>query len=86
MIAAELPDLSERIQDLGMIKMISLSWFLTLFINVIPYQTAVDVMDAFFYDGARVLFILALTILDKNRDFLLKCADEGENFNSIPKL
>ena len=68
-----------------MIKMISLSWFLTLFINVIPYQTAVHVMDAFFYDGARVLFILALTILDKNRDFLLKCADEGENFNSIPQ-
>ena len=56
--------------------------FLTVFISVIPYQTAVYVMDAFFADGARVIFQLALTVLAKNEAFLLGCADDG-NENDI---
>ncbi len=36
------------------------------------------VMDCFFYEGAKVLFQLALVILAKNREFLLRCADDGE--------
>jgi hypothetical protein len=51
-----------------------------VFISVIPYQTAAYVMDAFFADGARVIFQLALTVLAKNEDFLLSCADDGEIF------
>ncbi len=61
-----------------MIKMISLSWFLTLFLSVLPYTTAAHVIDAFFYDGARVLFVLALTILKNNEEYLLDCSDDGE--------
>ena len=52
--------------------------FLTVFISVIPYQTAAYVMDAFFTDGARVIFQLALTVLSKNEEFLLNCADDGK--------
>ena len=74
----ELPDLDARLHELGMIRMISLSWFLTIFNSVIKYQSAVYVMDAFFFDGARVLFMLALTILKKNEEFLLKCSDDGD--------
>ena len=39
-------------------------------------------MDAFFADGARVIFQLALTVLAKNEAFLLSCADDG-NENDI---
>lgn len=77
LIGSEIPELHSRLRDLGMMKMIPLSWFLTIFINVLPYQTAVHVMDAFFFDGARVLFILALTILKNNEDYLVSCSDEG---------
>ena len=78
LIREEIPDLHTRLNDLGMIKMISLSWFLTLFLSVIPYQTAVYVMDYFFFDGARVLFILALTILKSNEEYLMNCTDDGK--------
>lgn len=78
LIGSELPNLHSRLKDLGMIQMICLSWFLTVFISVVPYQTAVYVMDAFFADGARVIFQLALTVLAKNEEFLLTCADDGE--------
>lgn len=51
-----LPELHAKLDELGMMKMISLSWFLTLFISVMPYECAVNVMDCFFYDGAKVIF------------------------------
>ena len=37
-VKAELPQLHERLENLGMIQMISLSWFLTVFLSVLPYQ------------------------------------------------
>ncbi|KAI5638559.1 rab-GTPase-TBC domain-containing protein [Phthorimaea operculella] len=76
--AAHLPDLHAKLDELGMMKMISLSWFLTLFISVMPYECAVNVMDCFFYDGAKVIFQVTLTILDINKDKLLKCTEDGQ--------
>ncbi|XP_059480535.1 TBC1 domain family member 9 [Neocloeon triangulifer] len=73
-----LPELHAKLDDLGMIRMISLSWFLTIFLSVMHYDSAVIVVDCFFYDGAKVIFQLALTILENNQDALLACKDEGE--------
>ena len=78
LVLTHLPDLHAKISDLGMLHLISLSWFLTLFLSVMPYHTAVYVMDCFFYEGAKVIFQLALTILSRNSEFLLSCRDEGE--------
>ncbi|XP_017769270.1 PREDICTED: TBC1 domain family member 9 isoform X2 [Nicrophorus vespilloides] len=78
LIAEYLPNLHVKIQHLGMIKMISLSWFLTIFLCVMPYESAVNVVDCFFYDGAKVIFMTALMILNWNEEDLLKCKDEGE--------
>ncbi|XP_026276184.1 TBC1 domain family member 9 [Frankliniella occidentalis] len=73
-----LPHLHSRIQQLGMIKMISLSWFLTIFMSVMPYESAVNIMDCFFYDGAKVIFQVALAILSANQEKILNCRDDGE--------
>ncbi|XP_054573084.1 TBC1 domain family member 9B isoform X1 [Eptesicus fuscus] len=73
-----LPQLSEKMQDLGVIASISLSWFLTLFLSVMPFESAVVIVDCFFYEGIKVVLQLALAILDANMDQLLYCSDEGE--------
>ncbi|CAF4497386.1 unnamed protein product [Rotaria socialis] len=73
-----LPDLYEKLKILGVATCISLSWFLTLFICVIPFEPALYVIDIFFYDGIKVLFQLALTILKENQDRLLQCHDDGD--------
>ncbi|KAF5278381.1 hypothetical protein FQA39_LY05870 [Lamprigera yunnana] len=78
LISEHLTSLHVKLQQLGMINIISLSWFLTIFLSVMPYESAVNVMDCFFYDGAKVIFQIALMILDSNEDKLLKCGDEGE--------
>ncbi|XP_066990352.1 TBC1 domain family member 9 isoform X1 [Macrobrachium rosenbergii] len=78
LILDHLPDLHAKLSRLGIISLISLSWFLTLFLSVMPFEAAVHVVDCFFYDGARVIFMVALAILNANKDVLEKCDDEGE--------
>ncbi|KAM9694582.1 TBC1 domain family member 9B isoform 7-T7 [Trichechus inunguis] len=73
-----LPQLSEKMQDLGVISSISLSWFLTLFLSVMPFESAVIIVDCFFYEGIKVVLQVALAILDANMEQLLVCSDEGE--------
>ncbi|XP_066146218.1 TBC1 domain family member 9 isoform X1 [Euwallacea fornicatus] len=73
-----LPSLHDKLLQLGMMNMISLSWFLTIFLCVMPYESAVNVMDSFFYDGAKVIFQVALMLLEWNQDKILNCKDEGE--------
>ncbi|CAL1601093.1 unnamed protein product [Knipowitschia caucasica] len=72
------PQLYDCMQDLGVISTISLSWFLTLFLSVMPFESAVVVVDCFFYDGIKVIFQLALSVLHANIDQLLDCKDDGE--------
>ncbi|XP_043322931.1 TBC1 domain family member 9B isoform X5 [Cervus canadensis] len=73
-----LPQLSKKMQDLGVISSISLSWFLTLFLSVMPFESAVVIVDCFFYEGIKVILQVALAILDANMEQLLGCGDEGE--------
>ncbi|XP_012718321.2 TBC1 domain family member 9 [Fundulus heteroclitus] len=72
------PQLYDCMQDLGVISTISLSWFLTLFLSVMPFESAVVVVDCFFYDGIKVIFQLALSVLHANIHQLLDCKDDGE--------
>uniref|UniRef100_A0A3Q2XHJ3 TBC1 domain family member 9 n=1 Tax=Hippocampus comes TaxID=109280 RepID=A0A3Q2XHJ3_HIPCM len=72
------PELYDCMQDLGVISTISLSWFLTLFLSVMPFESAVVVVDCFFFDGIKVIFQLALAVLHANIHQLLGCKDDGE--------
>lgn len=73
-----LPSLHQKLARLGLLSMISLSWFLTLFLSVMPFHSAVSVLDCFFYEGAKVIFQVALAVLDQNRESLLNCREDGE--------
>ncbi|XP_063045871.1 TBC1 domain family member 9B [Engraulis encrasicolus] len=73
-----LPLLYEHMQDLGVISTISLSWFLTLFLSVMPFHSAVLLVDCFFYEGIKVVFQVSLAVLHANMDQLMACNDEGE--------
>ncbi|KAI1898593.1 hypothetical protein AGOR_G00073990 [Albula goreensis] len=73
-----LPLLYEHMQELGVISTISLSWFLTLFLSVMPFDSAVLLVDCFFYEGIKVIFQVSLAVLHANMEQLLACNDEGE--------
>ncbi|XP_015915540.2 TBC1 domain family member 9 [Parasteatoda tepidariorum] len=73
-----LPDIHKKLVPFGVLSMISLSWFLTIFLSVIPFHSAVNIVDCFFYDGAKVVFQIALKVLEANRQDLLASNDDGE--------
>lgn len=73
-----MPELHEKLAPLGVLSMISLSWFLTIFLSVMPFESALQIVDCFFFDGARVVFQVALAILNFNQDALSKVRDDSE--------
>lgn len=73
-----LPQLTDHMTDMTFFSSVSLSWFLTLFISVLPIESAVNVVDCFFYDGIKAILQLGLTVLHFNIDKLLVCKDDAE--------
>jgi TBC1 domain family member 8/9 len=59
------------------LSVVSLPWFLSLFINSMPLDKAMRVLDVFFSEGIRVLFQIALAVLRVNGEELLDCQDDG---------
>ncbi|ESO10999.1 hypothetical protein HELRODRAFT_190267 [Helobdella robusta] len=77
LIERYMSQLSGQLDKLNLISLISLSWFLTIFLSVLPFEQALNIMDCFFYDGAKVIFIISLMIMDYLKDDLINCGDEG---------
>ncbi|CAB1347141.1 unnamed protein product [Coregonus sp. 'balchen'] len=78
LIQERLPELAEHIPDLSPLSSISLSWFLTLFLSVLPFRSAVCVVDCFFFHGIKAILQLGLAVLDANAAALCASADDGQ--------
>ncbi|KAG9348882.1 hypothetical protein JZ751_029199 [Albula glossodonta] len=77
LIQEKLPLLAEHIPDLSPLSSVSLSWFLTLFVSVLPFRSAVCVIDCFFFHGIKAIFQLGLAVLDANAQSLCASTDDG---------
>ncbi|KAL6250095.1 GTPase activating protein (GAP) [Rhinocladiella similis] len=66
------------------LSVVSLPWFLSLYINSMPLVFAFRVLDVFFLEGPKVLFQVGLAILRINGEDLLDVTDDG-SFISILK-
>ena len=66
------------------LSVVSLPWFLSLYINSMPLVFAFRVLDVFFLEGPKVLFQVGLAILRINGEELLDAIDDGA-FISILK-
>lgn len=78
LIREHLPELAEHMNDLSALASISLSWFLTLFLSIMPLESAVNVVDCFFYDGIKAIFQLGLAVLEANTEELCSSKDDGQ--------
>ncbi|GAB5569529.1 TBC1 domain family member 8 isoform X3 [Prionailurus iriomotensis] len=78
LIKEHLPELAEHMNDLSALASISLSWFLTLFLSIMPLESAVSVVDCFFYDGIKAIFQLGLAVLEANAEGLCSSKDDGQ--------
>ena len=59
------------------LSVVSLPWFLSLYINSMPLVFAFRVLDVFFLEGPKVLFQIGLSVLRINGEALLDVVDDG---------
>lgn len=85
LIRMHLTQLTEHMTDLTFFSSVSLSWFLTLFISVLPIESAVNVVDCFFYDGIKAILQLGLAVLDYNMEGLISSHDDAEAVTILNK-
>ncbi|XP_006799239.1 TBC1 domain family member 8 [Neolamprologus brichardi] len=78
LIRERLPELAEQIPDLSTLSSVSLSWFLTLFLSVLPFHSAVCVVDCFFFHGIKAILQLGLAVLEANAAELSSSTDDGQ--------
>ncbi|CAH8583959.1 unnamed protein product [Heterobilharzia americana] len=69
-----------------LISMLPLSWFLTLFLNTMPFKCAVYVLDFFFYGGARVIFQIALEVLRQHTVIIKKAVESDDDSPVLTNL
>ncbi|XP_036913166.1 TBC1 domain family member 8 isoform X3 [Sturnira hondurensis] len=78
LVKEHLPELVEHLNDPSALASISLSWFLTLFLSIMPLESAVNIVDCFFYDGIKAIFQLGLAVLDACAKDLCSSRDDGQ--------
>ncbi|VVT53347.1 uncharacterized protein SAPINGB_P003528 [Magnusiomyces paraingens] len=78
LVKKTMPILAEHITKNDIqLSIVSLPWFLSLFINSMPLVFAFRIMDVFFMEGPKTLFQVALAILRINGEELLDATDDG---------
>ncbi|XP_076603786.1 TBC1 domain family member 8 [Chaetodon auriga] len=78
LIRERLPELAEQVPDLSALSSVSLSWFLTLFLSVLPFHSGICVVDCFFFHGIKAIFQLGLAVLEANSAELSASTDDGQ--------
>lgn len=78
LVEKTMPILWEHISNNDIqLSIISLPWFLSLFINSMPLVFSSRIIDILFLQGPRTLFQVALAILRVNGEKLLQSEDDG---------
>ncbi|GJJ76053.1 TBC1 domain family member 6 [Entomortierella parvispora] len=68
------------------VTLVTSHWFLTLFINILPVESILRVWDCFFYEGRKILFRVALTILRMHETEIAKIDDPLEVFQVVQNI
>jgi hypothetical protein len=85
LVEKTMPVLNDHLKKFDVqLSVVSLPWFLSLYINSMPLVFAFRVLDVFFLEGPKVLFQVGLAILRINGEELLDAQDDGA-FISILK-
>ncbi|GAB1868972.1 Growth hormone-regulated TBC protein 1-A [Camponotus japonicus] len=89
LVRIKMPDVYQHVTNLGLPwAVITTKWFVCLFAEVLPIETTLRIWDCLFYEGTKIIFRVALTLIKRNRSNLLACQDFttlAECFKEITK-
>ncbi|GMG98736.1 hypothetical protein Nepgr_000576 [Nepenthes gracilis] len=86
LLAKKCPKISAHLEDLEFdVSLVATEWFLCLFSKSLPSETTLRVWDILFYEGAKVLFHVALAVFKMNEDQLLLTQQVGDVINILQR-
>ena len=68
------------------LSMISTPWFMALFVNAVPTETVLRIWDCFFYQGEKILFRVAMSLLEMHDATLSKLHEPSEIWTAVRDL
>ncbi|CAB3411167.1 unnamed protein product [Caenorhabditis bovis] len=78
LVGEKLPKLASHLRALEVdLSLFALSWFLTVFVDVLPHSIYLTIFDVFLYEGNKVLFRFALALLKICEPHVLQCRTIG---------
>ncbi|XP_015113809.1 growth hormone-regulated TBC protein 1 [Diachasma alloeum] len=76
LVRLKIPDVHHHVTSLGLPwAVITTKWFICLFAEVLPIETTLRIWDCLFYEGSKIIFRVALTLMKRNKNNLLSCQD-----------
>lgn len=86
MVAERLPRVSQHLKQMGIdFLFFSTRWFMCLFVNSVPVETAFRIWDAFFLEGYKILFRISVCMLQMMQNDLLACTNMGDALTFLNK-
>ncbi|KAK8504169.1 hypothetical protein V6N13_062528 [Hibiscus sabdariffa] len=86
LLAKKCPRIAAHLEALGFnVSLVATEWFLCLFSKSLPSETTMRVWDVLFYEGAKVLFYVALAIFKMNEHELLLTHQVGDVINILQR-
>ncbi|XP_054273327.1 growth hormone-regulated TBC protein 1-like [Macrosteles quadrilineatus] len=78
LVRLKLPALHSHITRQGLPwPLFATKWFVCLYVDVLPVETVLRIWDCLFYEGSKILFRVAYTLIARHKDTLLSCQDFG---------
>ncbi|KAK4397611.1 TBC1 domain family member 2B [Sesamum angolense] len=86
LLTKKCPRIAAHLESLEFdVSLVCTEWFLCLFSKSLPSETTLRVWDVLFYEGAQVLFNVALAIFKMNESQLLTTHHVGDVINVIQR-
>lgn len=86
LLAKQCPRIATHLEELGFdVSLVATEWFLCLFSKSLPSETTLRVWDVLFFEGAKVLFHVALAIFKMREEELLLTHQVGDIINILQK-
>ncbi|MCJ1361062.1 hypothetical protein MMC16_000159 [Acarospora aff. strigata] len=85
-IAGDLDGTAVTVNRLPPITLCTTAWFMSCFIGTLPIETVLRVWDAFFYEGSKTLFRVALAIFKVGEQEIKAVNDPMEIFQVVQTI
>ncbi|XP_051782191.1 growth hormone-regulated TBC protein 1-A isoform X1 [Erpetoichthys calabaricus] len=89
LVKVKVPGVWQMMEQHGVMWTLVVSrWFICLFVDVLPVETVLRIWDCLFYEGSKILFRVALTLIKHNQTTILQARnfpDVCDKFKQIIK-